>query len=300
MNKFLTIQIGSIFSVLLLLLCLPTLSFGQLPNAYDYFPLATGNEWIYWVLQFDPYRNVFVASDTLLGDSLRVYKVYDEGAVYYYYYNEDSTVVYDTREFPENMDSGFAFLDTRHGLGAKWVVTYDGITRAFAIKDTGGANMFGRVWNTAQVYEVVPDADSLIYLEAMGRYAVGLGLIQFWESGLVYAKINGVEYGERPTSVERTQRRGIPEKFQLHLYPNPVNKSATLLFDSPSLKQVEVKIIDILGRTVQKFTLKPTTASFQLVWDGRDINGKLLANGTYFVVARAGNFSKAIKFIYLR
>lgn len=295
------VRVRFVFLIVLLRLCSsPALSWSQLPNAYDFFPLAKGNEWIYSVLQFDPSLHRVVAADTLLGDSLTVYEVVEGETRSYYFYDKDSTVVYQSQEFPESVDSGFPFLDTRHGLGVKWIVTYDGITRAFAVKDTSRVKVFDRFWDTAQVYEVDPAPDSLIYLEALGRYAVGLGLIQFGEESLIYARINGVEYGERPTSVQATEKHRIPENFQLRLYPNPVNGAATLLFDSPSLKQIQVKIVNVLGRVVREFTIRPTSVSFQLTWDGRDSEGGILANGAYFAIARYGDRLQAVKFIYLR
>ncbi len=73
-----------------------------------------------------------------------------------------------------------------------------------------------------------------------------------------------------------------------------------MLFDSPSLKQIQVKIVNVLGRVVREFTIRPTSVSFQLTWDGRDSEGGILANGAYFAIARYGDRLQAVKFIYLR
>ena len=284
----------------LLLFALPTPAWSQLPNAFDYCPLAIGNEWIYSVLQFDPYYNKIVASDTVVGDTLRVYKVLEEETPRYYYYNQDSTILYQATEFPRDINSGFPVLNTQNGLGEKWVTFNDGVTRAFALVDTGTAVFYGRTWQDVHLYEVDPVPDSLVLLEPLGRYAKGIGLIAALETGLIFARINGIEYGERPTSVEDRSEHNIPENFQLRLYPNPVNQSATFLFKSPTLKRTEVSIIDILGRTVRRFSINPSSQTFRLVWDGRDNHGNTLANGTYFAIARFGKLPKVLKFVYLK
>jgi len=288
------------YIITVLLLAAPISSLSQLRSAYDYYPLSVGNEWIYHVLQPDPYLNRRVVSDTLLGDSLRVYKVVEDTGLRYYHYNEDSTVVYSSDGMPRSVNSGFAILDTRQGLGAKWEIRYDGITRAFAIKDTMWWNYCGQYRNVIQVYEVDADKDSVVYVEPFGIYAEGIGLIQIWEESLAYSKINGVECGERPTRIEENEPLRIPKDFQLYLYPNPVRQSAVLSINSPVRDKVEVSIVDILGRTVREFTINPTSTRFQLVWDGRDKNGHILPNGTYFAVVRSGDLSKAVKFVYLK
>ncbi len=279
------------------------LSWAQLPSTYDYFPLAVGHQWVYWVLQDDPYFTRMVESDTLLGDTLRVYKVSEYDEMYYYHYNEDSTILYSTKELPQTVESGLAILNTQNGLRSRWIVTYGGFTRAFAIMDTGKVyDLFGQTWPDAQLAEVDAFSDTLTFLEAVGRYVVGIGPIQYAEDGIVYARINGIEYGENPTSVGDTKSNDdskIPKTIQLHVYPNPVNQTATFLLDTDSSQELEISIVNILGERVRIFTIKPTLSSFQLPWDGKDKNGHSLASGAYFAIARSGNISKAIKFTYL-
>jgi WD40 repeat protein len=65
-------------------------------------------------------------------------------------------------------------------------------------------------------------------------------------------------------------------------YPNPFNPATTIRFGLPEAGVVNLTVYDITGRTVR--TLKNGYTSggvLEIVWDGRDANGRIVASGVY-------------------
>lgn len=126
----------------------------QIRKASDYFPLQIGNVWQYDNTNEAEYLFYEVVSDTMIGDSVRVYKAKRsglkgndlepfEGAPYYYHYNIDSTVVYrNDFEFPQAPYSGLPLIDTRGGVGHRWLHIAGDCICTFAVTDTGFAAIF--------------------------------------------------------------------------------------------------------------------------------------------------------------
>jgi hypothetical protein len=116
---------------------------------------------------------------------------------------------------------------------------------------------------------------------------------------LVYAKINGIEYGA-PLSVEQPSNKNIvPESPILKVYPNPSHNNMKFFFDLTKRDWCEIKIINMLGQTIKVVyggMLLPGYHSFS--WDGIDKIGSRISNGIYFAVFRSSGIVKSQKFIY--
>ena len=91
----------------------------QLRKASDYFPLRVGNAWQYKPNpDFYPDRHIEIVEDTLLSDTLRIYKALikytdnpNAGVGFnYYHYSSDSTVVYHYVDFPETPTTGLPII----------------------------------------------------------------------------------------------------------------------------------------------------------------------------------------------
>lgn len=87
----------------------------------------------------------------------------------------------------------------------------------------------------------------------------------------------------------------------LIVYPNPFNPSTTLAFTTPRSMDVSVDLYNIKGQKVRSL-YKGTLAggNHQLVWDGRDNDGKGVGSGIYFARINAGSYTKNVKMVLMK
>ena len=91
-------------------------------------------------------------------------------------------------------------------------------------------------------------------------------------------------------------------------YPNPFsangtfsNPSTKISFALPEAAEVSLKIYDIAGQLVQTLVDGIVKAGrHQVVWDGTNQHGVLVASGVYFYQLRAGEFKQVRKMSLLR
>jgi hypothetical protein len=94
---------------------------------------------------------------------------------------------------------------------------------------------------------------------------------------------------------------GTPALFVGQLYPNPFSTSATLDIEAPAASKVAINIYDVAGRAVRTIQAPDTGAGLRSVLlDGRDAQGRLLANGVYFCRVRANGASITRKIVIAR
>ncbi len=86
-------------------------------------------------------------------------------------------------------------------------------------------------------------------------------------------------------------------------YPNPFNPSTTIRFQvNRKIDEiVKVKIYNVKGQLVRVLALHiDSPGMYELVWDGRDMNKKLCATGTYFYTIDFGNAILSSKMLMLK
>lgn len=77
--------------------------------------------------------------------------------------------------------------------------------------------------------------------------------------------------------------------FSLSLEPNPSRGATRLAFSLPRASAVRVEIRDVAARRVRTLDAGEFTAgAHEILWDGRDDDGRALPSGVYFVRLRAG------------
>ncbi len=105
-----------------------------------------------------------------------------------------------------------------------------------------------------------------------------------------------VKVAEKPTNQE------LPRVFKLNRsYPNPMNGSATILYQVPRKCQVSLIIYNILGQSIKTLESGIKEAgAYQVKWDGRDQNGNNAAAGIYFYRLSADNANLTQKLILVR
>ncbi|TKJ40735.1 hypothetical protein CEE37_07160 [candidate division LCP-89 bacterium B3_LCP] len=86
----------------------------------------------------------------------------------------------------------------------------------------------------------------------------------------------------------------FPKTFKLHQnYPNPFNPTTKIIYEIPKATHVELKVYDLLGRTVgdlvDSYKLPGVYAVF---WESAG-----LPSGVYFCTIRAGDYYRVIKLV---
>ena len=69
----------------------------------------------------------------------------------------------------------------------------------------------------------------------------------------------------------------------LPLSPNPTMGRVSISFVLPGKEKVRIEIFDITGRLVWKYSNELQPGMHQLVWDSRDLRGKPVSSGIYFM-----------------
>ena len=90
-----------------------------------------------------------------------------------------------------------------------------------------------------------------------------------------------------------------PKNWLSPAYPNPFNSRTTfraILEDGGT-----INIFDVSGKVVRTLFVGSTRRQGSMFsWDGKDDNGEQLPAGVYFIVARSGNWQKAINLLMVK
>jgi hypothetical protein len=112
---------------------------------------------------------------------------------------------------------------------------------------------------------------------------------------LVYAKIDGVEYGEIVGVAE--ERPVVPTSVHLaQNYPNPFNPTTVIRFSLPVRAHIELVVLDILGQQVASLSKGEHEAGEHRV----TFDGSGLSSGVYFCRIRVGGTTDTKKLVLLR
>jgi len=129
-------------------------------------------------------------------------------------------------------------------------------------------------------------------IDQRGRaFAPGFGPVS---ANLVYAKVNGVEYGTMPNpsaAVSDRPQNTPRENFLYSAYPNPFNQSAGISFylNKPGL--AKLTIFDTQGRTVRVLLDEhAASGSHYLTWDGMSDDRLPCPSGVYFISLKSSEF----------
>lgn len=90
-------------------------------------------------------------------------------------------------------------------------------------------------------------------------------------------------YPELLTSVDEKEKY-LPFDFKLYQnYPNPFNVNTIISYQIKSKSYITIKIYNILGKEVRLVESEEKEAgSYEILWDGRNNQGKEVASGIYF------------------
>jgi len=73
-------------------------------------------------------------------------------------------------------------------------------------------------------------------------------------------------------------------QYGIIVVKNPANENAEFIVKTPEVSQIALSIYDNLGNVVFVGAIAPDRP---LIWDLKNQNGRIVANGTYLVVVEA-------------
>lgn len=87
-----------------------------------------------------------------------------------------------------------------------------------------------------------------------------------------------------PTAIDNEQLQTPAHATLSQNYPNPFNAETRLGFSlSRPARDVELRVLDILGRSVRTFEFGDLNAGeYTVIWNGKDHNGSDVSSGIYF------------------
>ena len=113
----------------------------------------------------------------------------------------------------------------------------------------------------------------------------------------------GFSDGGNPLSVEDDNSADvIPGTFDLNQnYPNPFNPSTTINFNVPNFSDVKITVYDLNGKLVNTLVdASYASGSYNVVWNGDDINGNKVAAGIYMYNLTSGQNSITNKMVLIK
>lgn len=271
----------------------------QEDSLLQYHPFQKGNKWIYNKKAYSSYGNLidssFVTRESL-GDSIINGKKY---CVYSMCNNKTNSLTYEFLFFDSTSGNVYQLKYGKHYLYDSLLCT-SGAQTMFKISSSNLDSLFGKRQSSRSISDI-----SQIETEAKYKFIYGFGLVNFGyeynlgdreQNTLVYAKINGKEYGTNPSSVQ-TDKNISPKEFSLFQnYPNPFNPTTVINYQLATKSIVSLKVFDIIGREVALLVNEQKDAGIYAI----RFNASALASGLYFYQLRSGNFVETKKMILLK
>ncbi len=89
--------------------------------------------------------------------------------------------------------------------------------------------------------------------------------------------------------------------LQLANYPNPFNPSTTISYSVPADGNVNVSIYNVKGQLVNTLVSEyKSKGNYQIIWQGKDSNGRSVASGLYFARLVSGGKSISGKMLLMK
>ena len=298
-----------IYAITVLLLFTLTKINSQVDSLETIFPLQVGNYWQYQVLQvfFDDttysYTFAVVLKDTVIGSQSNSYyalKVAFSGKPF----SPQDTIRYIRYD---SLSSSIIEYDNIRGRGESTLFKlnavendcwdYFGIEVCCTAIDT--LVVFGEDKQT-KIYSTLdstPPSWGYKLAKDFGPIKIGdnqsWGFLVYSVYNLVYAKINGIEYGilSVDNNIEPRENYLLSQN-----YPNPFNPSTSIHYAVSSRQFVSLKVYDLLGKEVATLINEEKPAGTYEI----EFNATNLPSSIYFYRLQAGSFVETKKMVLLK
>jgi hypothetical protein len=266
-----------------------------LEDSLSYFPLHVGNRWYYlrtgWAF---PYTFSYYVINEVIGDKII------EGKRYYI------VIGYHLGHPDLGEEDRFFRIDSTTANVYELINTTEVLAESLKCKI---GDTFGYYTCNDIKQEEVLGIQTTVKRFSSSWYsfytlARGIGLIykivdatyypSEWE--LVYAIIDGKEYGT-PVGLKEDDALIKPQNYILYQnYPNPFNPSTTIEFTLPKSEFVKLKVYNILGKEVATLVLNKLNKGNHTY----QFDGKNLASGIYYYQWVAGEYREVKKMILIK
>ena len=112
-----------------------------------------------------------------------------------------------------------------------------------------------------------------------------------------------LEWIEAPPGVVEVESPWLPVRYALHAArPNPFNPLTTIRYDLPESGPVSLTVYDVAGRRIRSLVRSTTqpAGSYNVIWDGRDDDGRTVGSGVYFYSFRSEGLTTSRRMILAR
>ncbi len=277
-------------------------------NVFQYFPLKTGNYWIWYRSTFTApgpgYETMKIIGVTNANNHLYYNAVYNVYIMNGNLYNSgiqniriDSTTgnlyYYDSQN---NNECLFDSLNAQKGDSSRNCMA-GGWWRC----DTGSYTIFGNSKKSKSFgwTDYFEHGGSRVYAKDFGRvYWGSTGPFNFTTTQLRGCMINGQVYGDtvRYVGVNNISNE-IPKHFSLSQnYPNPFNPTTNIKFQIPKSGFVKLIIFDVLGKEVQTLVNEQLSAGTY----NADFEGSSLPSGVYYYKLETVSFTQTKKMVLIK
>jgi carboxypeptidase T len=176
------------------------------------------------------------------------------------------------------------------------VMTDDGVLKnGFYLDDVYPVPLFGSTWI---ISSSITDTFCSISVPSIGHYwyrVKGNNTTYGWGE---YSILDGVTV--LSSSVPEVNQ-SIREKIAYQIMPNLFSNSTLIKYSVPSEKRVCLKVFDVQGRNrAELINSVHKPGNYQMVWDGRNVKGKKLSAGVYFVELSIGATQTAKRVLILK
>lgn len=273
----------------------------------DFFPLEVGNYWQFkgthyssfdssWVF----YDNIEILKDTLLGNPPIVYKKIKSIILPPFYIDSIQYLRYDSTinsvvEFHIWDDTSNTLFNYNAQLFECWSAWYKEICYvSFDTTSLFNNTEFSKTYHGGTIptftYKLLKNFGPILIIDDQSYVITSYTVYE-----LVYAKINGIEYGQF-VSVD-DKNLDIPSEFSLSQnYPNPFNPNTKISYLLPNAGNVTLKVFDVLGKEVATLVNEEKqVGSYEVQFDGNR-----LTSGIYFYQIKTGDFTETKKMILLK
>ncbi len=97
------------------------------------------------------------------------------------------------------------------------------------------------------------------------------------------------------------QTHSLPDRFDVDVFPNPFNPATTIQYRLPTVSDVAVDIVDIMGRSVWSYTAGGSQAGTHILqWTGKLRSGLSVSSGIYLLRLKANNAVLTKKLLLLK
>jgi len=304
-SAFVVLPLGIMKNIkILIFFLIGSISFSQSNEFLDFYPLSVGNQWT-MLSQFDvpPYEEhyfVSVEKDTLINDKIyfKIKTEYPFSNSKYYSFERIDTLTSRVIRYDKYYSIDY-IIDSLEAEGEDFftaeryhsIYPFNNPTQCYWVKtDT--------VLNIQTVIKAFQGINNDWWPPAY-ILAKGFGLVEIqgtqWRTELVYAKIDGIEYGTPVGNIK--EESSLPKEFVLtQNYPNPFNPTTIIKYDIPGFSFITLKVYDVLGKEIATLVNDEKPAGSYEV----EFSAIGLPSGIYFYKLQAGNFIETKKMVLMK